>query len=266
MIWHSWGHSHGTPAPGELSLTDPDPATQYETARIVAWFDRYLKNADVRTGADFAYFRDWVPYSGNAAPAYAESKSFPVGTGRTWYLGATDLSASPAVTPGSQSFVTPAAGAPTSINPLDAVGGFLPAPMPEQDAPGTFAAWNSATLAQPVAVVGSPRLTVKVDAPVAAVSQATGPAGMLVLFVRLQDVAPDGTATDIRQITAPVRIPDVTQPFTVTMPAIVHQFAPGHQIRLVVAGSSVNYRGGQESNPVTISAGPGQMLTLPTVG
>jgi ABC-2 type transport system ATP-binding protein len=88
---------------------------------------------------------------------------------------------------------------------------------------------------------------------------------MLVLFVRLQDVAPDGTATDIRQLTAPVRIPDVTQPFTVTLPAIVHQFAAGHQLRLVVSGGSVNYRGGQVSNPVTIAGGAGQTLTLPTV-
>ena len=89
---------------------------------------------------------------------------------------------------------------------------------------------------------------------------------MLVLFVRLQDVAPDGTVTDIRQLTAPVRVPDVTLPFTVTMPAIVHQFGAGHQVRLVVAGGSVNYRGGQVANPVTITSGAGQTLTLPTVG
>ena len=86
------------------------------------------------------------------------------------------------------------------------------------------------------------------------------------LFVRLQDVAPDGTATDIRQLTAPVRIPDVTRPFTVTMPAVVHQVAAGHQLRLVVAGGSVNYRGGLVANAVTITGGAGQALTLPTVG
>lgn len=266
MIWHSWGHSNGTPAPGELSLTDPQPATQYETARVVTWFDRYLKGLSVDTGANFAYFRDWVSYTGNAAPAYAESKSFPVGSPQTWYLHGTQLSRTQPVLAASQSFLTPAAGAPTSINPLDAVGGFLPAPLPEQDAPGSFAAWNSAALAQPVSVAGSPRLTLKVDAPVAAGAQAGGPAGMLVLFVRLQDVAPDGTATDIRQLTAPVRVPDVTLPFTVTLPAIVHQFGAGHQVRLVVSGGSVNYRGGQVANPVTITSGAGQTLTLPTVG
>lgn len=266
MIWHSWGHSNGTPAPGEISLGNPQPATQYETARVVAWFDRYLKNLDVDTGANFAYFRDWVPYTGNAAPAYGEAKSFPVGSPRTWYLAGNRLTDARPLVGGSQTFLTPAAGAPTSVNPADAVGGFLPEPLPEEDLDGTFAAWNTAELTQPVSVVGSPSLTVKVEAPVSAVSQATGPAGMLVLFVRLQDVAPDGSVTDIRQLTAPVRVPDVTRPFTVTLPAIVHRFAAGHQVRLVVAGGSVNYRGGQLANPVTISGGPGQTLTLPVVG
>jgi ABC-2 type transport system ATP-binding protein len=266
MIWHSWGHSDGTPAPGELSLTDPQPATQYETARVVAWFDRYLKGLSVDTGANFAYFRDWVSYTGNAAPAYAESRTFPVGAAQTWYLASTGLSSTRPLPGGSQSFLTPAAGAPTSVNPLDAVGSYLPAPLPEHDLDGTYAAWNSPSLTKPVAVAGSPKLTVSVSAPLAAAAQATGPAGQLVLFVRLQDVAPDGTATDIRQLTAPVRIPDVTRPFTVALPGIVHQFAAGHQIRLVVAGGSVNYRGGQLANPVTITGGPAQALTLPTVG
>jgi ABC-2 type transport system ATP-binding protein len=266
MIWHSWGHSNGTPAPGELSLTDPQPATQYETARVVSWFDRYLKGLSVDTGATFAYFRDWVSYSGNAAPAYAESRTFPVGSPRSYYLTGTSLSSTKPLVGGSQTFVTAPAGAPTSVNPLDAVGSYLPAPLPERDQDGTFAAWSSAALAQPVAVAGSPKLTVTVSAPLAAAAQATGPAGQLVLFVRLQDVAPDGTATDIRQLTAPVRIPDVTRPFTVTMPAIVHQFAAGHQIRLVVAGGSVNYRGGLVANAVSIAGGAAQTLTLPTVG
>lgn len=263
MIWHSWGHSHGTPAPGELDLTDPDPSTQYETARIVNWFDHYLKGTDAPLGPTFAYFRDWVDYAGNAAPAFGESRTFPVGADRTWYLGSTGLRTTPPLAATSQSFVTPPAGAPTSVNPLDAVGSYLPAPLPEQDDPGTFAAWNSGGLTDAVDVVGSPVLRLRVQAPAAALTQAAGPAGMLVLFVRLQDVAPDGTASDIRQLTAPVRVPDVTRPFRVKLPAIVHRFAPGHQIRLVVAGGSVNYRGGQVANPVTITGGAQQTLTLP---
>jgi ABC-2 type transport system ATP-binding protein len=121
-------------------------------------------------------------------------------------------------------------------------------------------------LARNVDVAGSPRLTVKVTSPTAAATQALGAAGDLVLFVRMQDVAPDGKATDINNLTAPVRIPNVNEPFTVTMPGIVHRFAAGHRIRLVIAASSVNYRGGLGANLVTITTGSaGQVLQLPVV-
>ena len=70
----------------------PDPARHDNVARIVNWFDHYLKGSTVSTGPRFAYFRDWVRYSGIATPAYATSDSFPVGTRRTWRLsGAGDL-------------------------------------------------------------------------------------------------------------------------------------------------------------------------------
>jgi ABC-2 type transport system ATP-binding protein len=122
-------------------------------------------------------------------------------------------------------------------------------------------------LAADLDVVGSPRLTLEVSAPTAAATQAGGPGGQLVLFVRLQDVAPDGAASDIHALTAPVRVPDVTRPFTVTLPAFVHRFSSGHRVRLVVAGGSVNYRGGLVATPVTVSTGSAdQVLTLPVTG
>jgi hypothetical protein len=34
----------------------------------------------------------------------------------------------------------------------------------------------------------------------------------------------------------------------------------------VIAGSSPNFRGGQTSNPVTITGGAGQVLSLPVTG
>src|SRR3954447_22644330 len=126
MVWHSWGHSGSTPAPGELSLSDPDPATQYETARVADWFAHYLQGSGVGTGPNFAYFRDWISYSGIATPAYATSSSFPVGSARTFYLSGTgQLATSPlSVKSGVQALVTPPFGLPSSINPLDVVGGY----------------------------------------------------------------------------------------------------------------------------------------------
>jgi ABC-2 type transport system ATP-binding protein len=264
MIWQQWGHSGGAAA-GEWDGSNPDPATQYDAMRLFAWYDHYLKGSDVSTGPNFAWFRDWVPYTGIASPAYGTSQTFPVGADRTFYLSGTDLVGSAdAVATASRQFVTPAAGAPTTVDTTDVLSTYAGSPLPETDAPGTSVGFTSGPLPTAMDVVGSPKLHLQVDAPLAAASQLTGPAGELVVFVRLQDVAPDGTATDINALTAPVRVPDVTAPFTVTMPGIVHRFAAGHQLRLVVAGGSLNYRGGLTANPVTITTGAAsQALTVP---
>jgi ABC-2 type transport system ATP-binding protein len=271
MVWHSWGHSGSSPAPGELSLSAPDPATQYETARVADWFAHYLQGSAVGTGPNFAYFRDWVTYSGIATPAYATSTAYPVGTARTLYLGGGGLLAQHAsdVTSGSQAFVTPPAGAPTSLNPLDVLGSYagpLTDGLPQSaDLPGTYASWTTGSLATALDVAGAPTVRVRVQAPTAQATQSLGPAGQLVLFVKIEDVAPDGTASLIHGLEAPVRVADAGQPITITLPAIVHRFAAGHSVRLVVAGGSDNYRGGLITAPVTIAGGTGQTLTLPVV-
>jgi ABC-2 type transport system ATP-binding protein len=268
MIWQSWGHSDSTPAPGEIDLGNPDPVAQYETGRVANWFDHYLKDMAVGLGPQFAYFRPWIDYTGNAAPAYGVAGSFPVGSAKKYYLSGADLVTSPlGLAKAAQTFLTAPAGVPVNFSEIDAISYFSQAPAIEYDVPGTNATWNTSALSQKVDVVGSPKLTLQVTSPTAALSQVAGPAGQLVLFTRLQDVAPDGTATDINQLTAPVRIADVTKPFTVTLPGIVHRFAPLHRIRLIVSASSVNYRGGLTANVVTISTGSaGQVLSLPAVG
>jgi hypothetical protein len=266
MIWQSWGHSGGA-APGEINLGSPDPATQYETGRVVDWMDHYLKGSSVSTGPEFSYFRDWVDYTGNASPAYAAATHFPVGGNKVYRLsGAGDLVTGLSTTAGSQSFLTTAAGAPTGINTLDVLGGYVGQPVNEvTDAPGTFASWQTPVLSAPVDVVGSPVVKLKVDAPAAAATQNAGPAGMLVVYVKVADVGPDGKARLINALEAPVRVPDVTKQFTVRVPAIVHRFDPGHRLRLIVAGGSINYRGGLTPTPVTIASGTSQTLTLPVV-
>ena len=76
----------------------------------------------------------------------------------------------------------------------------------------------------------------------------------------------DGKAKDIRLLSAPVRVPDVTKPFSVTLPAIVYQFAKGHRLRLVIAGGSLNYRGGVTPQTVQITTGTSaHQLRLPVV-
>ncbi len=260
MVWVSWGHN-GPPKPGELDLAAPNPDTQHNTRVVKNWLDHYLKDHEISTGPRFSYFRDWVDYTGDAAPAYASAPSYPVGTSRVYRLSGSERLVRGTTEPGHQSFLTVAAGAPSSVNAIDRVN----VPDSPIDSPGTFAKWTTDPLARSIDVVGTPRVRLKVESPTATLNQGAGPAGKLVLFVKLMDVAPEGQARLIRALEAPVRVPDVSKRFTVTLPAIVHRFAPGHRIRLVVAGGSTNYRGGMFVNAVTIASGNNQTLTLPVV-
>lgn len=264
MIWINGGHS-GANAPGEIDFDSVDPAKQHVAKRVASWFDRYLLDKKVDTGPQFSYFRDWVKYSGIATPAYANASSYPVGKATPFYLSGARLRTSASgIAASTQRFITPVAGLPTSTDPLDVIGSALP--LPEVDLPGTSASWTSDAVGRNVDVVGSPRLTLRVDAPTAALSQAAGPGGQLVLFVKLLDVDAAGKATLIRNLVAPVRVPDATKPFSVTLPGIVHRFAKGHSIKLVVAGGSTNYRGGLVPHAVSVTTGAtSQVLTLPVV-
>jgi ABC-2 type transport system ATP-binding protein len=267
MIWFNGGHS-GPSAPGELETGAPDPATQHVTARITDWLDHYLKGSSVGTGPEFSYFRDWVSYSGIATPAYADSPTYPVGAPTSYFLSGSKLVTSHSqIAAGTQRFLTPPGGLPSSFDELDAVRQLPlpPIPLPETDLPGTFATYTSAPGTANVDVVGSPRLKLKVDAPTATATQGLNP-GKLVLFVKVLDVDSTGKAKLIRNLVAPVRVPDVRKAFNVTLPAFVHRFEAGHSIRLVVAGGSTNYRGGLAPTPVSIPTGSAaQVLTLPVV-
>ncbi|HEU5271214.1 MAG TPA: CocE/NonD family hydrolase, partial [Jatrophihabitans sp.] len=242
MLWREQGHSGGTPSAA---------GSAYEQSRIQNWFDHYLKDSAVSTGSAFAYYRDWTG-------DFAEASGFPAATGsQTYYLsGGSSLTTDPAqITADSQSMLTPPAGAPTTLDGLDVLGAVSPVPLdqPDVNVPGSYTDWASAALAAPVTVVGSPRFTVRVSAPT--VLPTTDPAGQLVLFAKLYDVAPDGTAGLINGLVAPVRIPDPSQPVQITLPGIAHQFPAGHRIEIMLAGGDVNYRGGLVATPVTVTTG-----------
>lgn len=269
LVWVNGGHS-GPMAPGEIDFGNPDPATQHVAKRATDWFDHYLKDSKVSTGPEFSYFRDWVDYteSGAATKAYASSDTFPVGAATKYYLSADKqlVSSTTAVKPGTQSFLTLPAGLPSSIDPFDVLGGYVQGiPAVEADLPGTYASWTTPALTKNTDVVGSPVVNVKVSAVTNGVTTVVGPLGQLVLFFKVLDVDPAGKATLVRNLVAPVRVPDTTKPFTVTLPGFVHRFAPGHKVQLVIAGGSVNYRSGLLPTPVSVAAGPGQTLTLPIV-
>jgi ABC-2 type transport system ATP-binding protein len=254
MLWREQGHSGGTPSAAGLA---------YEQSRVQDWFDHYLKDSTVGTGAGFAYYRDWTG-------DFAEAAGYPAATGsQSFYLsGGKSLTTDPSeITADSQTMMTPPAGPPTTLDALDVLGAVASVPLdqPDLNVPGSYLGWTSPALTAPVTVVGSPQLSVRLSAPAA--SPGTGPAGQPVLFAKLYDVAPGGTAALINGLVAPVRIPDPSKAVQVTLPGIAHQFQPGHRIEIVLAGGDLNYRGGLAATPVTVTTGSaGQLLSLPIVG
>ncbi|MGW6377694.1 CocE/NonD family hydrolase [Rhodococcus sp. NPDC055112] len=263
MIWHTWGHSGLTAAPGEYDPKNPDPEAQYQTGRILDWLDHHLKGSDVDTGPVFSYFRDWVDYDGNAAPAYASASDPAVGQGRSFFLSnASQLTPDRGgIAPGAQSLFTPAGGLATSTGVTSLM---KISDGPETEVAGTVASWTSGPMGDPMDVVGAPKLSVRVST---APGLSGGVADSAVVFVKLYDVAPDGAATLINANVAPVRILDQSKPVDVTLPAIVHRFAPGHSVRLAIAGGDGSFRGGLVPHQITVSTGdPGQQLVLPVVG
>jgi ABC-2 type transport system ATP-binding protein len=269
MIWQSWGHSGGTPAPGELDMAAP--RSSYEGRRISDWFDHHLKGRAVGTGPRFAYFRDWVGYSGIATPAYGTASAYPVGSTQDLYLSGSDalVPSRSSVTAGSATYANVAGEAPTSYSEVSALqGSQVPDDVtPPYDTPGTFASWTTAPLATPVVSVGVPTLRLRLSSPVVAQTQSLGPGGRLLLFAKIYDVAPDGSRTLVHRLVSPTRVADVTKPVTVELPGVVHRYDAGHRLSVVVAATDAAYRNNKTVQPVTVLTDPADpgVLRLPVL-
>ncbi|MER5894227.1 CocE/NonD family hydrolase [Streptomyces sp. NPDC001876] len=261
MIWQAWGHSGGE-APGELDLAEGNLETTYVGQRILAWFDRYLRHEeDTDTGPAFAYYRDW-------ASGYGAAAAVPDLSRKMYLSGDGTLAGSRAqVTRGSRQYTNwllPTSHSESSLAGL--IGLDDPAPY---DTKGTHLGWTGAPLSSALDVVGAPKATLKVVSPKTERVQNSGDAAdKLVLFAKLYDVAPDGSRKLVNRLVAPVRVPDVTRPFTVELPGIVHRFLPGHRLRFVIAASDTAYFGNRGIKPVTVVSTPQDtgVLELPVVG
>lgn len=268
MIWQSWGHSGGLtgPATGELDLSRGNLETSYVGRRVLAWFDRHLRGrTHTDTGPAFAYHRDWIT---DPDRTYATASRLPA-IGRTLYLSGDGklVDRRGDVARGSRGYTNWLI--PTSHSESSLAGLIGLPDTPPRDTKGTHLDWTSAPLEQPLDVVGAPRATLKVVSPKAERTQnSSDAADKLVLFAKLYDVAPDGTRTLVRRLVAPVRVPDVTKSFTVTLPGIVHRYETGHRLRFVIAASDDAYFGNRGIKPVTVVSEPGDtgVLRLPVAG
>ncbi|MEV7272954.1 CocE/NonD family hydrolase [Streptomyces bacillaris] len=260
MIWQSWGHSGGQ-VPGELDLSEGNLESSYVGQRVLAWFDRYLQSkTETDTGPEFAYYRSWQSGYGTADRLPALSQQLYLsGDGKL-------VDNRSKVVRGSRQYtnwLVPTSHSESSIAPL--IG--LPDPKP-YDTKGTYLGWRSAPLTAPLDVVGAPKATLKVVSPKAERVQNSGDASdKLVLFAKVYDVAPDGTRTLVNRLVSPVRVPDVTRPFTVELPGIVHRYEKGHRLEFVIAASDTAYFGNRGLKPVTVVSAPEDtgVLELPVV-
>ncbi|MFI8826258.1 CocE/NonD family hydrolase [Streptomyces sp. NPDC053431] len=255
MIWQSWGHSGGQ-RPGELDLGQGDLESSYVGRRVLAWFDRHLRgDRGTDTGAEFAYYRDWQSGYGTAdrVPALSQ-KLYLSGDGKL-----VDNRAK--VARGSREYANWLVPTSHSESSLAGMIG-LPDPQP-YDIAGTYLGWRTAPLTAPADLVGAPRATLKVISPRTERVQDSGDAAdKLVLFAKLYDVAPDGTKILVNRLVAPVRVPDVTRPFTVELPAIAHRYETGHRLEFVIAASDTAYFGNRGIKPVTVVSTPEDTGTL----
>ncbi|MET9921500.1 CocE/NonD family hydrolase [Streptomyces sp. NPDC006435] len=261
MIWQAWGHSGGQ-APGELDLKQGNLETSYVGQRVLAWFDRYLRhNRNADTGPDFAYYRDWRSGYGTASSVPALSrKLYLSGDGKL-------VDERSEVARGSRQYANWLVPTSHSESSLAGLLG-LPDSRP-YDIKGTYLGWTSAPLPSALDVVGAPKATLKVASPKAERVQNSGDAAdKLVLFAKVYDVAPDGGRTLVNRLVAPVRVPDVTRPFTVRLPGIVHRYEAGHRLEFVIAASDTAYVGNRGIKPVTVVSAPEDtgVLELPVVG
>jgi len=259
MIWQQWGHSHA-PVAGEFDLSHPD--SNYEGRVITAWFDHYLMDRGPTPSLDFTYYRDWLD-KGNAAPAFTSVPSYPIpGTTTLYGSGSSLIPNRDAVQDGSATIGIPAGGVPLSYTETSA----LDQSLPVTDAPGATTALATAPLAAEVDVIGIPTATLHLSSPTAAATQASGPAGQLVAFIKLYDVAPDGTITLPHRVISPIRIADVTKPVQVSLPGIVHRFPKGHVMKLVVSLSDAAYKNNALAQVVTLSTSKTAPTTLTLPG
>ena len=261
MIWQQWGHSHGT-VPGEFDLSKPD--ANYEGRLVTAWFDHYLKDQGAAPSLDFTYYRPWLD-KGDAGPAFTTSPSYPLPGAMTLFgsAGTELVTARSKVVAGSATIAVPAGGAPLSYTETSA----LDQSQPVRDLPGATTGADDGPLTTDLDVVGIPTATLQLSSVTAAQTQAAGPGGQLVAFVKLYDVAPDGTITLPNRLISPIRVEDVTKPVQVSLPGIVHRFPKGHTLRLVVSLSDAAYKGNALAQTLTLSTSPlaPTTLTLPGV-
>ncbi|WP_030249900.1 CocE/NonD family hydrolase [Streptomyces violens] len=225
-------------------------------ARTEAWFARYLKGErGTDTGPAFRISRSGGLDARDGASRLrgASGDSYPGlrGDPRSVPLAGRE-----------QTLANPAGGDPPAISSVPGIGAALGGLSalgngPSLDFPGQYARFESRALKSPVQVTGSPTAKLRV----------TSDSGEAVLFAKVYDVGPDGRSQLLpHQLVTPLRVTDAKDGRTVSvrLPAIDHEFAAGHRMRLVVAATDMAYASPAEPAVYKVALAGKNALSVPT--
>ncbi|MDQ6650942.1 MAG: alpha/beta fold hydrolase [Actinomycetota bacterium] len=219
-VWYAGGHDGATASTAALR------------SQVRDWFGRYLRRDGSRPDTRFGYTE---LSTDRRADTTQHETLFRA-------AGATPSSQVPVPLDGpTQTIVSPAGGYPAAVTSLPGLGsalGVVGTSLP--DPPGQSARFESAPLSRPLHLVGAPAVDLVVGSD----------AGDATLFAKLYDVSPDGaTALLPRQLVSPIRLADLadlaagtTRQVHVDLPELVHTFAAGHHLRLVVSSTDQGYQ------------------------
>ncbi|MFN2538170.1 MAG: CocE/NonD family hydrolase [Mycobacteriales bacterium] len=269
MIWNSGGHGGYDSLPGECEVYGRGTGGAgyrglddcYLTLRTLAFFDHWLKGKPDHSPG-FTWYQDWVPYKGSGpSNQYGSAPAFPAGTPTTLTLSGTNALVRTAATSASVNLLNPAGGLPSGYTETSNFSGPDSNPnlaQPPTDVPGQAAAFTGPAFATPTDVVGVPTLRVKLSH--------VAPTDLIV-FGKVFDVAPGGTATLVHRLLAPARIPSsaLSRPVTIKLLGFAHRFDKGHRLRLDLATTDLTSYNNKVPDVITVTTGAGSTLTFNTL-
>ncbi|MEV6566281.1 alpha/beta fold hydrolase [Streptomyces kronopolitis] len=246
--WIAGGHDGGD---REMARLD---------GRTERWFDRYLKgDRHADTGPAFRISRTGGVDSTNGTARLR-------GAGADRYPGLDNDPRRVPLAGREQTFGNPPGAGPPAVSAVPGVGALgnlasLGAGGLSLDFAGQYARFVSAPLRTPLRLTGSPTATVHVrsDTPDA------------VLFAKVYDVAPDGRRQVLpSQLVTPYRLKGTDgggRTVRLRLPAVDHEFAAGHRLRLVLSATDLGYASPPEpaSYSVSLRGGGIEVPTAPRV-
>jgi len=250
VVWQGGGHDGGIDETDRLRQLTLD------------WFDRYLRKDGTAPDQRFEITVPGAAFSTentSAAPQIRVSANEPGVTGAT----AVPVQQLP-LHGGPQTVVSPAGGSPSAVTSLPGLGSALSAAASAAGGtslsvlPGQTASFDTASLTTAVQQVGSPTVTLHV----------TSSAKDATLFLAVQDVGPDGKASLPQGLVSPVYLSEVPpggQTISVRLPAVVHDVAVGHRLRVTVSSTDQAFAVPSDLRQYQIALAGSSALSVPVV-